>query len=30
VLLDKSIYKPHAFPDLIRIRRWQPSGGTPP
>lgn len=27
VLLGKSVYKPHAFPDLIRIRRWRPEGG---
>ena len=24
VLKDKSIYKPYAFPDLIRTRRWRP------
>ena len=27
VLLDKSVYKPHAFPDHIKIRRWHPDRG---
>ena len=27
VLLNKSIYKPHAFPKHIRIRTWQPDKG---
>ena len=27
VLLNKSIYKPHAFPNYIRIRTWQPDKG---
>ena len=27
VLLNKSIYKPHAFPNHIRIRTWQPDKG---
>lgn len=24
MLLDKSIFKPHAFPELLQIRRWHP------
>ncbi len=27
VLLNKSIFKPHAFPDHIKIRRWHPEKG---
>lgn len=27
VLLDKSVYKPHAFPNHIKIRRWHPDQG---
>ena len=27
VLLDKSVYKPHAFPNHIKIRRWHPDKG---
>ena len=27
VLLDKSVYKPHAFPNHIKIRRWEPDRG---
>jgi dihydrolipoamide dehydrogenase len=27
VLLNKSIYKPHAFPNHIKIRRWHPDKG---
>ncbi len=27
LLLNKSIYKPEAFPDLLRIRRWSPDEG---
>ena len=27
VLLDKSVYKPHAFPELINIRKWHPETG---
>jgi len=27
VLLDKSLYKPHAFPNDIKIRRWHPDRG---
>jgi dihydrolipoamide dehydrogenase len=27
VLLNKSVYKPHAFPNHIKIRRWHPDKG---
>jgi dihydrolipoamide dehydrogenase len=27
VLLGKSVYKPHAFPNYIRIRKWHPENG---
>ena len=27
VLLDKSVFKPHAFPNQIKIRRWHPETG---
>ena len=27
LLLDKSVYKPHAFPKHIQIRTWHPMGG---
>ncbi len=27
MLLKKSIYKPHAFPDFMRIHRWHPDTG---
>lgn len=27
LLMDKSIYKPEAFPDLLRIRTWWPDAG---
>jgi dihydrolipoamide dehydrogenase len=27
MLTGKSVYKPHAFPDHLRIRSWQPDGG---
>jgi dihydrolipoamide dehydrogenase len=27
VLLDKSIYKPQAFPNHINIRTWRPETG---
>jgi dihydrolipoamide dehydrogenase len=27
VLLDKSVYKPYAFPNHIKIRRWHPEKG---
>lgn len=27
MLMDKSIYKPDAFPDLLRIRTWWPDAG---
>ncbi len=27
VLLNKSIFKPHAFPNHIKIRRWHPEKG---
>jgi dihydrolipoamide dehydrogenase len=27
VLLGKSVYKPHAFPDYIQIRKWHPESG---
>jgi len=27
LLLNKSIYKPEAFPDLLSIRRWSPDEG---
>ncbi|MDM8538128.1 NAD(P)/FAD-dependent oxidoreductase [Desulfobacterales bacterium HSG17] len=27
LLLDKSIYKPHAFPEYLKIRKWHPETG---
>lgn len=30
LLVGKSIYKPEAFPDLLRIRRWHPERGFSP
>jgi dihydrolipoamide dehydrogenase len=27
MLLGKSIFKPHAFPDYMKIRSWHPEGG---
>jgi len=30
LLVGKSIYKPDAFPDLLRIRRWHPETGFLP
>lgn len=27
LLLDKSIYKPHAFPEYLKIRKWDPEIG---
>lgn len=30
LLVGKSIYKPEAFPDLLRIRRWHPETGFLP
>lgn len=27
LLLDKSVFKPHAFPEYLKIRRWHPDKG---
>ena len=27
LLLKKSVYKPEAFPELLKIRRWHPETG---
>jgi dihydrolipoamide dehydrogenase len=27
MLLNKSVFKPHAFPDYMKIRSWNPEGG---
>ncbi|QTA82040.1 FAD-dependent pyridine nucleotide-disulfide oxidoreductase [Desulfonema limicola] len=30
LLLNKSIYKPHAFPELLKINKWHPETGFSP
>ncbi|WP_320055797.1 NAD(P)/FAD-dependent oxidoreductase [Desulfuromonas thiophila] len=30
LLLGKSVYKPYAFPQWVKVRRWKPNGGYAP